>query len=194
MPVPSFRILVVCTGNICRSPLAERLLRTRLDARLGEDGPQVVVGSAGARGLDRSPMDRHAAAELRRLGGDPDEFSSRPLTDVHVTEADLVLTATREHRSAVLSRFPEALRRTFTLLEFAALAPYRPLPDAVPGDILPSLVQEAAQRRASAASADHDIPDPYTRARDVHREVADLIGDAVERIVTGLVEARSRSI
>ena len=66
-------------------------------------------------------MDASAAAQLRRLGGDPDGFTGRALQDEYVERADLVLTATTLHRVAVLRAVPQALRRTFTLLEFAHL-------------------------------------------------------------------------
>jgi protein-tyrosine phosphatase len=186
----SFQILVVCTGNICRSPLAERLLRRRLDSRLGSEARNIVVRSAGARGLDRSPMDLQAADQLRRLGGDPSDFLARSLTDVLVREADLVLTATRQHRSAVLSEVPDALHRTFTLLEFANLAPYRPDPAAGHAhDLLGSLVADAAQRRGSATLEEYDLGDPYQQSAPVHRDVADAIDRAVDQIVDGVVEA-----
>jgi len=186
----NFHILVVCTGNICRSPLTERLLRRRLDDRLGRGAEGIVVSSAGARGLDRSPMDLRAAEQLRRLGGDPEDFLARSLTEWHVSGADLVLTATRGHRAAVLSEAPVALHRTFTLLEFADLAPYRPL-DAVDHgrDPMAGLVAEAAQRRGSATLQEYDVPDPYMQSAERHREVADVISTAVDRIVDGLVDA-----
>ncbi|MGH3317266.1 MAG: hypothetical protein ACRDO0_14075 [Nocardioidaceae bacterium] len=185
-----FHILVVCTGNICRSPLTERLLRRRLDDRLATEAERIVVSSAGARGLDRSPMDLHAAEQLRRLGGDPDDFMARSLTEWHVDRADLVLTATRGHRAAVLSEAPTALHRTFTLLEFANLAPYRPQdPNNHGGDLLAALVAEAAQRRGSATLQEYDVPDPYMQSAERHREVADAISTAVDRIVDGLAEA-----
>lgn len=109
-----FRILIVCTANIRRSPMAEYLLRMAL-----HQGGRIEVTSAGTRGFDNAPMDPPAAAQLRRLGGDPIGFRSRPLTDQLCEQADLILTAMRAHRSAVLERVPRALRRTFTLLEFA---------------------------------------------------------------------------
>jgi protein-tyrosine phosphatase len=186
----NFHILVVCTGNICRSPLTERLLRRRLDDRLGRGAEGIVVSSAGARGLDRSPMDLRAAEQLRRLGGDPEDFLARSLTEWHVNGADLVLTATRGHRAAVLSEAPAALHRTFTLLEFADLAPYRPLDAVEPGrDQLAGLVAEAAQRRGSATLQQYDVLDPYMQSAERHREVADVISTAVDRIVDGLVDA-----
>ena len=111
---------MVCTANICRSPTAEYLLRNEL-LRLA---PLLTfeVSSAGVRGWDGSEMDRMAAAELRRLGGDPANFRARSFTAAMGGAADLLLTATTEHRRYVLQEVPQALRRTFTLLEFAYLA------------------------------------------------------------------------
>lgn len=62
-------------------------------------------------------MEAVAANELRRLGGDPGSFRSRPLGAAHCETADLILAATTEHRSAVLEMVPRALKRTFTLLK-----------------------------------------------------------------------------
>ena len=87
-----FTILVVCLGNVCRSPLAERLLRMRIEQMLGDGASAVRVSSAGVRALVGDPMNESSAAELRRLGGDPDGFVSSQVTAARATEADLVLT------------------------------------------------------------------------------------------------------
>ena len=71
-----FTILVVCLGNVCRSPLAERLLRMRFEQMLGDGASAVHLSSAGVRALVGDPMNELSAAELRRLGGDPDGFVS----------------------------------------------------------------------------------------------------------------------
>ena len=95
-----YAILTVCTANICRSPLMEMLLRRNLDSDV------VDVASAGVQGWDSQPMDPDAAEQLRRLGSDTGEFRSRPLTAKIVESADLILTATREHRTGVLPVSP----------------------------------------------------------------------------------------
>jgi protein-tyrosine phosphatase len=164
-----FAVLAVCTANICRSPLIEILLRARLD-----DG-RFEVASAGVRGWDRKPMDSMAAMELLRLGHSAETFRSHPLDSYLVESADLILTATREHRSEVLAMNPQALRRSFTLLEFAALT------ELVDGDDPAALVAQAAQRR-SLAPAKADVADPYRRGPDVHRATADQIDAAVATI------------
>ena len=122
VPTAVFRILAVCTANICRSPMVEYLLRSSLAASADRlDGVRFEVSSAGVRGWDGSPMDPPAAEELRRLGGDPSRFVARSFGAALGERADLILTATTDHRSLVLQEVPQALRRTFTLLEFARL-------------------------------------------------------------------------
>jgi protein-tyrosine phosphatase len=164
-----FAILAVCTANICRSPMIEALLRAQLESA------QFEVASAGVRGWDRQPMDAMAAMELLRLGHSAESFRSHAIDTYLVDSADLILTATQSHRSDVLSLNPRALRRTFTLREFAALC------DLVQGDDPHTLVAEAARRR-SQAPADIDIGDPYRRSPDIHRETADQIDAAVRTI------------
>lgn len=181
-----FNVLVVCTGNICRSPLAEGLFRLQLDAAVGGLSGACAIASAGTQGLDGALMDPHAADELRRMGGSADEFRARNLTEMHVMWSDLVLTATRQHRSAVLAESPQALRRTFTLREFADLAPYEA--HASKGSMtarLRALVAHAAQRRGSATLTEYDVPDPYRQSAEAHRHVADLIARAVTDVVNG---------
>ncbi len=168
-----FAILVVCTANICRSPLAELLLTDRLDQRRFE------VASAGVRGWRDQPMDEAVQHEARRLGLDPSEFRSRPLLAEHITSADLVLTATKEHRAGVLELAPTALRRTYTLREFAVLG--RRSGIGAPEDV----VREVSRNR-SFAGPDIDVPDPYRADVGMHREVADLIDEATAAVVDGL--------
>ncbi|WP_327046217.1 sugar phosphate nucleotidyltransferase [Microbispora sp. NBC_01189] len=81
-----FRILFVCTGNICRSAMAERITL----AALGPGSP-ILVGSAGTRAAEGHPMSERSRVELLRLGGDPSGFAARPLTAEAVAGADLVL-------------------------------------------------------------------------------------------------------
>jgi len=181
----SFSILYVCTGNICRSPLAERLLTMRLDAALGQRSSVFGVTSAGTHGWDGSEMDPTAASQLIRLGGDPAGFTGRQLTPAFVQSADLVLTATRAHRQLVLSELPQALRRTFTMTEFAHLVESsgdRPTPADSPAE----LVAWAASRRGSATLDDYDVADPYGASPRVHHEVADRISAYVDQTVAAL--------
>ncbi|QSB24146.1 arsenate reductase/protein-tyrosine-phosphatase family protein [Curtobacterium sp. 24E2] len=109
------RVLFVCSGNICRSPLGAQVLT----ARLGPDAAAFVVESAGTIADDGAAMDGAAAAQSVRLGGDPSGHGSRYLTAAIVEDADLVLTAERSHRAAVVSLAPRATKRAFTIKQFA---------------------------------------------------------------------------
>ena len=168
------RILVVCTGNICRSPLAQRLFEDRL-------GDRVMVRSAGVRGLDAAEMDPLAAVELARRGGDPAGFRSRRLQPADVREADLVLTMTAEQRSEVLAEEPAALSRTFTLRELVDLL------DKSSVDPLDTKgIAELASQRSTATLERYDIDDPIGESAAVHAAVADEIDAAVAVIAERL--------
>ena len=183
-----FQILVVCLGNVCRSPLAERLMRARLDSFLPGREAGVTVSSAGARALVGAPMDEQAADELRRLGGDPTGAASRQLEPSMVEAADLVLTATRQLRSRVLEEAPRALKRTFTITELAALV----TSDELRGSRVASaadLVARAGSWRGSVQPASYDVPDPIGQSADVHREVADLLDRDCTAIARAVVAA-----
>jgi len=170
-----FRVLFVCIGNVCRSPLGERLLVSRLRE---ED---FKVSSAGVAAMVGSPMTPEAAGHLVSYGGSAEEFLARQLIPRTVNESDLVLTATKAIRSRVLEDSPGALRRTFTVLELAALL------DVVPTDGDPAaLVRSAAEERSRAALDDYDIPDPFGRGDEAHLVAAQSMAAAVERIATGL--------
>jgi protein-tyrosine phosphatase len=171
---PRFKVLFVCIGNVCRSPVGERLLAVRLPADRFE------VASAGVGAMVGYAMSKYAAAELAGYGGDPTHFAAQQLTPELITGADLILTATRELRSQVLSESPGALRRTFTILEFAALAQ---MTDArTPAEI----VTWAGAHRSAAAAVEQDVPDPFRRGPEVHAVAAQAIHDAVEQIAQGL--------
>jgi protein-tyrosine phosphatase len=175
----SLRVLVVCEGNMCRSPLAERLFAARL--------PGVEVSSAGTHaGGVGAPMDPQAAAELVRLGGSAEGFRASRVTVRELDEADLVLTATTRIRARVLGLSPRAMRRTFTLLEFAGLA--RQAPPGLSGE----LVSWAFANRSLMADEELDVPDPIGGTPEGHRAVADTIDGAVDAIVVALAPAVSR--
>jgi protein-tyrosine phosphatase len=169
-----FRVLVVCIGNVCRSPVGERLLA----ARLASD--RFEVASAGVGAMVGYAMSRYAAVELRSYGGDPTGFAARQLTPEMVEQSDLVLTATRELRSQVLAEVPGALRRAFTIREFAALAEHAE--GAGPAEV----VKWAGLHRSSVGDVEQDVPDPYRRGVEEHARAARAIDDAVQQIAKAL--------
>lgn len=173
-----FRLLFVCTGNICRSALAERLTL----AALGPGSP-ILVSSAGTRALPGRPMAERAREELLRLGGDPAGFASRPLTPAEVAGADLVLTASSEHRAEAVALHPLAARHVFTIAEFGALA------HAVPQEALArhddpvrrahALVAETRALRGLVRVDRPDIEDPYGGPRRAYRAAARRIAESM---------------
>jgi protein-tyrosine phosphatase len=189
----AYRILIVCTGNICRSPFAERLLSSRLRERLGtEAASRFEVSSAGTWGLVGEPMQPEAASALVAHGGDPSGFVARELTAALVTDADLVLGATREHRAAAVTFDPRASSRTLTLREFGRLlGPVGPA--AIAGDDpverMRAVLSAAIANRGLVPAADprdDDIADPYGQSRAAYDRAAAEI-DAALRPVIDLV-------
>lgn len=146
--------------------MAERLLTADLAAS-GVSGVGVTSAGTHARtyGYVGRPMDPRAGDELRRRGVDGvGEFRSRELVRPLVTDADLVLTADRAHRDAVVALEPAAARRSFTLREFAFLLADV---DAVAGRTAADRGAELARRAANGRglrrperAADFDLPDP----------------------------------
>ncbi|TFB85634.1 low molecular weight phosphatase family protein [Cryobacterium algoricola] len=183
---------MVCTGNICRSPLAEQLLQTRLAAA----GVPATVTSAGTRAVVGHPMTPEAAALAILYGAAPLIHAATQLTPELVAAADLVLTATREHRSEAVALHPRAARYAYTLNQFARLV------DAIPPT--PSADQEAITAYLSEVSAtkgltppphdlaDDDIEDPYRQSEEIYDRVAHSIDDAVTTITTALAATTVR--
>ena len=116
------RVLVVCTANVCRSPMAEGLLRHHL-ATIGAD---VAVTSAGTRGPGHPPLsvDRHAVTALAEFGVEIAGHQPRRLTRelIDGAGADLIITMTRGHLRDVATTVRTAFARTFTLRELARRA------------------------------------------------------------------------
>lgn len=185
-----FKVLHVCTGNICRSPMAERIMRAELAERFGARAAEVEVHGAGTYGGHHGdPMNPPAARVLAELGIDSSGFASTWLREPQLEWADLVLAATADHRSDVLKLDPKALRRTFVLKELARLAreigPDQ-LPDAGPADRLRALVAQAAELRAIHPATSRrvdDIGDPYGGPISEFRETAQEIQTAVHDIL-----------
>jgi protein-tyrosine phosphatase len=190
-PAP-FRVLHVCTGNICRSPMAEYVMRARLVARFGA-GHGLEVRSAGTYGGHAGePMQPAAVEVLAEVGVDGAAHRATWLREPHVDWADLVLTSSAEHRAAVLSLQPRALRRTFGLLELARLADRvapDELPPGAPADRLRALVSGAPDLRAmhpAAGRTADDVADPYGQPVAAFRATLATLADAVDRVVRPL--------
>ncbi len=107
-------ILFVCTGNICRSPMAEGLFRHAIRGR----GEEYRVLSAGVGAVDGQPPSAHAVRALKELNIDISRQRSRMLTAELVNHADYIFGMTHGHVDAVTLLYPQASEKTFLLREF----------------------------------------------------------------------------
>ena len=181
------QVLVVCTGNICRSPLIERVLQASLDVG------SVRVRSAGTYAMVGETMTAESAAEVARLGANPDGHVAEQLTAQLVADADLVVTATRAHRAQVVTLLPRATRTTFTLRELGRLL------EQVDPARLPDELAERVRALPAAAAAfrgfappEHegadDVTDPIGGSGAVYRRTTEQILPALTslvRVLTG---------
>jgi protein-tyrosine-phosphatase len=159
---PMARILLVCTGNICRSPMAEGLLRSAFERR-GGDVP--VVSSAGTIARDGNPATPEAVRAAAELGIDISGHSARRLRPEQIDLADLVVGMAGEHRAEILASVPDAAEKTFTLKGLVALLD-----------------------EGGSEEADQDVADPLGLPLEGYRTVARELRELCERLAAGLNE------
>ncbi|MDI3547309.1 MAG: ribose 5-phosphate isomerase [Halanaerobiales bacterium] len=114
------KVIFVCTGNTCRSPMAEHLFRRIIDEDSDLKG-KWEISSAGIAALPGQGPSKYAIKVLKDEGIDINEHLSRQLDEKLVKEADLILTMTGAHKEMVLQIDPEARDKVFTLKEFAGI-------------------------------------------------------------------------
>lgn len=194
-----FTILTVCTGNICRSPLAESLLRMVLV------GLPARVHSAGTAALVGEPMSEQNRVIAVELGvTDAEAHRARQLTVEHVRDADLVLALSREHRRSVVELLPRMSRKVFTLREFARLSEACDLSELATGpDVgietrMRQAVDLVAQLRGSIPPPtdplEDDVVDPYRQSDEVYAHSAQQLVpgvNATARLLWGAARGSS---
>ncbi|TGD83791.1 low molecular weight phosphatase family protein [Mycolicibacterium sp. CH28] len=165
-------VLFVCTGNICRSPIAERLAVLLAEQM---QVPDFTASSAGTRALVGHPIHPDSVRVIESRGGDASNFSARRLSKSIASHADLILTMTRAHCDIALETAPGQLRRTFTLAQAARIVT----------EFAPASVADLAVLRPHIAADEAcDIRDPIGRSSeffaDVGAEIADLLPPILE--------------
>lgn len=190
-------VIFVCTGNICRSPLAEQLLRSWLG------DVDIVISSAGTRargGLEMTAQSAQIAVALGARGEQVKAHRSRLLLRDMLSSSDLVIAMAREHRRAIVELNPSSVGRTFTLRELSRLmdgvtdesldnvACTAADPEARTARLSAMLTMIASQRGAVPPSeaTDDDVIDPYRRSQRTYELSASQLATAlpaVERLV-----------
>lgn len=184
------RILFVCTGNTCRSPMAEGMFR-----RLAQERGMVVeVSSAGVATVEGLPISHHAEGVLKDLGI-KDQITSTPLHAGLIEWADLVLTLTQSHKRQAIATFPEKADKIYTLKEYVEedetiLAEQAELSQLI-ADLelsraLGQALEEAKERRIRELlqrMPQYDISDPFGGSRREYDMAAQEIREALEKLI-----------
>ena len=177
-------ILTVCTGNICRSPLAEYLLREDLPPE------EFNISSAGIMAVPdgRVPTQQLRIAASIGIGG-MEAHRAQMLTKGRLGVSDLILALSRGHRKRIVRMDPQVVRKTFTLREFAHLASH-----VTPADVEECIPENASTLHAAVEAVarmrgmvpppgsmeDFDVIDPFRQSRAIYKLSRDQLVPAAE--------------
>jgi protein-tyrosine phosphatase len=201
--MPPFTVLHVCMGNICRSPMAERLLMLDAQQRLAKIDASadlddlLASASAGTGGWhEGEEMNPPAARQIRVRGGNADGFAARKLRTAHLADADLILTATVDQLDYVLALLPEAASRTFVMghlgrllaaIDTSALPPASTEPKAFEARAAALVTAADRARGDEQPLGTDDLDDPWGRGDQTFARVADDIDEAMYALVDALL-------
>ncbi|MDR0431945.1 MAG: hypothetical protein LBH48_01315 [Bifidobacteriaceae bacterium] len=196
MTPQTWRIVTVCTGNVCRSPLAAALIN-HWAAQLDHTS-DIHATSTGVMAAIGAPMHPDAIAIARALGADPAPHRGAQLTIRDLRGANLVLAAARTHRAEVARILPSAAPYSYTIRELAHLSGLKPVPtDSHTDAVCPSSLYdtasvrlgEIARRRGLAPRTnpdDDDIADPINGGEAAFRRMETELVPALRAVFDAL--------
>jgi protein-tyrosine phosphatase len=173
-------ILFVCTGNTCRSPMAEALLRHHLG-----DHTALTVASVGTIGWNGYPATPHAVEVLAERGVDLHSHISRKISRAEVERSDLIVAMTRKHGWAVAAHEPAAANRTFLLGEITRLARTNPRDGSSVREWAESIGERRPTHKPIGHAAD-EIHDPVGESIEVYRATAEVLDRLLAELATSL--------
>ncbi len=196
--MPPFTVLHVCMGNICRSPMAEKLLDLAVVEAADGPGEELIHSHSAGTGGWHAGEEMHpsAARQILARGGAPDGFRARKLRSEHIDAADLVLVATGDQQLYVTALRPDAAGRTFVLGHLGRLLPLVDLAALPKGDLTPEMVHTRgvalvaaldAARGGAAPRPEDDLDDPWGRGEKTFTRVADEIEAVLRPLASALL-------
>ena len=179
----NMRVLFICTGNICRSPMGELLFRTYTQ------GTSLEIGSAGTHSLVGHSIDPSSKALMDAVGIDSSQFRSTQLTQDIADNSDLILCFEPEQRHNIVVIAPTALPYTFTLTDFSNMCAYCAQHNMITGvtiqERLQSVIDQSMQIRPMLPPS-ATIPDPYRKNFEAFRSAARATNDAIRNILRSI--------
>jgi len=154
-------ILFVCTGNTCRSSMAEGIFKKKLK-NISEK--HMKVSSAGISAIEGQPANEKSIKVLETKGIDISPHRAKQLTSDMISQSDLILTMTEEHKKIIKTYFPNSINKIFTLKEYA---------------------QKINNEKISRNNL--DIDDPYGMDYNMYNQSMEEIETQIDKIVNKLV-------
>ena len=181
------KVLFVCTGNICRSPMAEFMFPLFFHA------DSITSDSAGVQGLINSPIDPSSAFILKQDGIDASSFRSKRLTPQIALSSDLILCFTERQQKKIVELAPRSRSYTFLLTDFADLCSYcdnnNMIADITLENRLASILANASLVQPLLPPA-KEIDDPYRKDMAAFKAAHQQIGDSFACIAAALEPTR----